>query len=127
MHRGLKPIGGIPMEKKTNNSSRSNSNTINTEILKRSMEAVPKWALALSAVILVMSFAIRQIGLDITTPINRILSAYAERVESEAKHLSDGGTYSTQITELQEKVKQLSDQLDLLTLRIEEVETGSYL
>ncbi|TDO96680.1 hypothetical protein [Marinomonas balearica] len=115
------------MEKKTTPKRRSTrTSNLNNDIQKRSMEAVPRWALAVCAVILVMSFAIRQIGLDITTPINRIMSAHAVRIEAESRQIGGGGASSIEVSELQEKVHILTHQHTSFETRIEKLEHWSH-
>jgi len=53
----------------------------NNEFNKTAMDYMPGWAWAVCAILLSVSLSIRQIGLDITTPLNRIMSAYAVRIE----------------------------------------------
>lgn len=99
------------MQSKQSSDNEKNSDQHN--IHKRSMEAVPRWALAICAVLLVLSFAIRQIGLDITTPINRIMSAHAVRIENNANQPE---------CKLQEVEKQILETLNRLVTRVEKVE-----
>ncbi len=47
----------------------------------RSMDYMPRWAWAVCAILFSISVSIRQIGLDVTTPLNRIMTAYAVRIE----------------------------------------------
>jgi ubiquinone biosynthesis protein UbiJ len=82
------------------------------DIQKRSLEAVPRWTLAVCAVLLVMSFAIRQIGLDITTPLNRIMSAYAARIES--RMLPVQQEITQQFKQLESRVLRLERRVDRL-------------
>ncbi|CAM3874794.1 hypothetical protein VA7868_02351 [Vibrio aerogenes CECT 7868] len=75
------------------------------DIHKRSMDAVPRWALAICAVLLVLSFAIRQIGLDITTPLNKIMAAYAARIEN--RSLAEHKKLSRETHHLEDKINRL--------------------
>lgn len=83
--------------------------TADNDIQKRSMDAVPRWALAVCAVMLVMSFAIRQIGLDITTPINRIMSAHAVRIEEDSRRAD--GSNTEDLKEIKEEMKELKERV----------------
>ena len=94
------------------------------DIQKRSMDAVPRWALALCAVILVLSFAIRQIGLDITTPINRIMTAHAVRIEVQAKN--PDSVRNNDITPMKENVQILEEEVKTLSKRVNKLEHWSH-
>ena len=52
-----------------------------TEFTNKAMNYMPRWAWASCAILLAFSFSIRQIGLDLTTPFNRVMTAYAIRIE----------------------------------------------
>ena len=43
---------------------------------------MPRWAWACCAILIATSLSIRQVGLDITTPLNRIMTAHAVRIEA---------------------------------------------
>ncbi|KXF82318.1 hypothetical protein [Enterovibrio coralii] len=103
------------MQKKT--SARRNHSAADMDIQRRSMEAVPRWALALCAVMLVLSFAIRQIGLDISSPINRIMSAHAVRIESQS---------ATGQTSTPEEMQALRKELNALQKRVKKLEVWSH-
>lgn len=109
------------MEKKSPTRRKTNANL---DIQKRSMDAVPRWALALCAVILVLSFAIRQIGLDITTPINRIMTAHAVRIEAEAKNPNLIG--NKDIAPMKKNVQTLEEDVKTLTKRVRKLEHWSH-
>ena len=94
------------------------------DIQKRSMDAVPRWALALCAVILVLSFAIRQIGLDITTPINRIMTAHAVRIEVQAKN--PVSVRNNDIAPMKENVQTLEEEVETLNKRVNKLEHWSH-
>ena len=90
------------MQKRIGPEVRTNADT---DIQHRSMEVVPRWVLALCAVMLVLSFAIRQMGIDISSPINRIMSAHAVRIENEASESGKGQHHV--IRTLQERLEEL--------------------
>ncbi|WP_444931566.1 hypothetical protein ACJJIF_07275 [Microbulbifer sp. SSSA002] len=50
----------------------------------RAINYMPRWAWACCAILMALSIAIRQVGLDVTTPLNRIMTAYAVRIENSA-------------------------------------------
>lgn len=55
----------------------------------KALNYLPPWAWAFCAIILALSLSIRQIGLDVTTPLNRIMTAYAVRIEVEANQSNE--------------------------------------
>ncbi|MEY8241865.1 MAG: hypothetical protein RPT25_16075 [Cycloclasticus sp.] len=50
----------------------------------RAMAAMPRWAWAFCAILMALSLAIRQMGLDISSPLNRLMTAYAVSIEKDA-------------------------------------------
>ncbi|WP_148212547.1 hypothetical protein [Hahella chejuensis] len=64
----------------------SKSSKVNdTEFTNKALGYMPRWAWAFCSILLALSFSIRQIGLDVTTPFNRIMTAYAIRIEQQQK------------------------------------------
>ena len=45
--------------------------------------AIPKWALGMCATMFCVALTVRLIGIDMSTPINVMFAAYAERVKQE--------------------------------------------
>lgn len=50
----------------------------------RAMAAMPRWALAFCAILMALSLSIRQMGLDISSPLNRVMTAHAVSIEKTA-------------------------------------------
>jgi hypothetical protein len=50
----------------------------------RAMSAMPRWALAFCAILMALSLSIRQMGLDISSPLNRVMTAHAVSIEKTA-------------------------------------------
>lgn len=52
------------------------------EFTSKALDYMPRWAWASCSILLALSISIRQIGLDVTTPFNRIMTAYAIKIEN---------------------------------------------
>ncbi len=52
---------------------------------RRLKSAVPNWAIATCAIMFCFALTVRMIGIDISTPINRIFNAKAIAIEGMAK------------------------------------------
>lgn len=53
-------------------------------VMERSLGYMPKTAWAICAIMFVFSIAARQMGLDISTPVNTIFQAKAEAIRAES-------------------------------------------
>lgn len=54
------------------------------EFENKAMSAMPRWAWAFCAILMAISLSVRQMGLDISSPLNRIMTAHAVRIEKTA-------------------------------------------
>jgi hypothetical protein len=54
----------------------------------KAMAAMPRWALAFCAILMALSLSIRQMGLDISSPLNRVMTAHAVQIEKSADNPS---------------------------------------
>jgi len=59
------------------------SKTNEANFTGKALSYMPRWAWAFCSILLALSFSIRQIGLDVTTPFNRIMTAFAIKIEKQ--------------------------------------------
>jgi hypothetical protein len=71
----------------------------------RALEYMPRWAWATCAILLALSLSIRQMGLDVTTPINRIMTAYAIQIEN--RSLQPESIDNDRLSEVMRRIKAL--------------------
>jgi hypothetical protein len=64
-------------------AERESEENVDEAFSRRAIKYMPQWAWACCAILMASSIAIRQIGLDVTTPLNRIMTAYAVRIEGD--------------------------------------------
>jgi hypothetical protein len=56
----------------------------------KAMSAMPRWALAFCAILMALSLSVRQMGLDISSPLNRVMTAHAVSIEKAASNPNFG-------------------------------------
>lgn len=74
-----------------------------TEFEGKAMSAMPKWALAFCAILMALSLSVRQMGLDISSPLNRVMTAHAVRIEKSADNPALSQDELKDLVELMEK------------------------
>jgi len=81
------------------------------EFENKAMSAMPRWAWAFCAILMAISLSVRQMGLDISSPLNRIMTAHAVRIEKTAgQGLGMQGELKDleqQVEEYEERIKEL--------------------
>lgn len=72
----------------------------------KAMAAMPRWALAFCAILMALSLSIRQMGLDISSPLNRVMTAHAVSIEKSADNPSINRYESEKMEEIEELVEE---------------------
>ncbi len=74
----------------------------------KAMAAMPRWALAFCAILMALSLSIRQMGLDISSPLNRVMTAHAVQIEKSADHPSFS---KDELEDLQDLMEEYEDRI----------------
>lgn len=83
-------------------SSSPRRQSFQNQVENKAAGALPRWALAMCAIMMALSLSIRQMGLDISSPLNRMMTAHAVRIEKSATNPLD---MSDEVEQLLEHIK----------------------
>lgn len=84
------------------------------EFETKAMAAMPRWAWAFCAILMALSLSVRQMGLDISSPLNRVMTAYAVSIEKAAENPESNTDSKRKLRKLESLINEYEERIEKL-------------